>query len=76
MRRICSKKDFVTNARRMAGYFLKADYPADIIQKGFSKAFHTHRHSLGAVPAKPTILFTTLLARSARSNLLATINTP
>ena len=30
----------------MSGYFLKADYPADIIQKGFSKAFHTPRHSL------------------------------
>ena len=75
LRRICSKEeDFVTNARRMAGYFLKADYPADIIQKGFSKAFHNPRHTLlaqgrGSTPTsddKDEFLLTTTYHSSGR----------
>ena len=47
LRRICSKEeDFLYHARQMAGYFLKAKYPSDTIQKSFSKAFHIDRNTL------------------------------
>ena len=47
LRRICSKdEDFISNARIMAGHFMKADYPPKVVQEGFSKAYHTNRNNL------------------------------
>ena len=47
LKRICSKEeDFLTNARQMAGYFIKANYPPQVIQKSFSKAYHIDRSTL------------------------------
>ena len=47
LRRICSKEeDFLFHAKQMASHFLTAKYPSDVIQKGFSKAYHTDRNTL------------------------------
>ena len=46
LRMLCSKEDFLFHARQMASHFLKANYPSDVIQKGFSKAFHTDINEL------------------------------
>ena len=53
VRRICSNTDdFVFHSRNLARYFLKADYPADLIQESFDKAFQKDRHILIHPPLK------------------------
>ena len=44
IRRICSNNtDFVRHSRTMAKHFLEANYPPQIVQDGFSKAYHKDR---------------------------------
>ena len=47
LRRICSDdEDFVIQSRKLALSFHKANYPDDIIQTGFNKAYYLDRSSL------------------------------
>ena len=47
LKRICSNEEtFTHRCREMSKYFIKADYPADVIRKAFAKVFHSDRQTL------------------------------
>ena len=57
VRRICNNTDdFVFHSKKLAGYFLDADYPADIVQEAFDRAYHKDRQVLLYPPLKETNL--------------------
>ena len=47
LKRICStEEEFVRNSKQLAFYFHKADYPLDLIQKSFDRAYAQDRQML------------------------------
>ena len=57
VRRICSNDDdFVTHSRELARHFLRADYPADVVQQAFVRAYDKERRLLLYPAPKPVIL--------------------
>ena len=55
VRRICSSDtDFVKHSREMGHHFLRADYPANIVQEAFSRAYHKDRATLLNPPPRET----------------------
>ena len=47
LKRICSTEDaFLHQCREMSKNFIKAEYPANVIRKAFSRVFHTDRTTL------------------------------
>ena len=57
VRRICSNDDdFVKHSKELARHFLRAQYPADLVQEAFVRAYDKERRLLLHPPLKTTLI--------------------